>query len=235
MPTSFGECRDDEFMLLPVDRRDWLPEDHLAYLIRDMVREMDLSPFYRRYAGDGRRNRPYEPRMMVTVLIYAYATGVFSSRRIVRKLHEDVAFRMLCGGSFPRHRTICEFRRRHLDDFRHLFLEVVRLAGESGMVRLGTVTVDGTKVRANASKRKAMSHGRMLKEERRLGARQRATDDAKCRKPGQDRNPRGGSRYKRPYGEPEATAQENFTDPESRIMTDKRRGLPAVLQCAAGG
>ena len=105
MPTSFRECRDDEFMLLPVDMRDWLPEGHLAYLIRDMVREMDLSPFYLPYDGDGCRNRPYEPRMMVTVLIYAYATGVFSSRRIARRLHEDVAFRMLCGGSFPRHRT----------------------------------------------------------------------------------------------------------------------------------
>ena len=277
MPTSFRECHDDEFMLLPVDMRDWLPERHLAYLIRDMVREMDLSPFYSPYAGDGRRNRPYEPRMMVTVLIYAYATGVFSSRRIARKLHEDVAFRMLCGGSFPRHRTICEFRRRHLDDFRHLFLEVVRLAREAGMVRLGTVTVDGTKVRANASKRKAMSHGRMLAEEKRLEAeiaalleragevdaeedavhgadsgdgsvpkeiarresrleairaakarleaRQRAADDAKGRKPGQDRNPRGGSPYKRPYGEPEATAQENFTDPESRIMKTSAEGF----------
>ena len=77
MPTSFRKCRDDEFMLLLVDMRDWLPERHLAYLIRDMVREIDLSPFYQPYAGDGRRNRPYEPRMMVSVLIHAYATGVF--------------------------------------------------------------------------------------------------------------------------------------------------------------
>ena len=280
MPTNFRECRDDEFMLLPVDMRDWLPEGHLAYLIRDMVREMDLSPFYLPYEGDGRRNRPYEPRMMVTVLIYAYATGVFSSRRIARKLHEDVAFRMLCGGSFPRHRTICEFRRRHLGDFRHLFLEVVRLAREAGIVKLGTVTVDGTKVRANASRRKATGHGRMLKEEKRLEAeiaalldragevdaeedavhgadsgdggvpeeiarresrlgtiraakerleaRQRAADDAKGRKPGQDRNPRGGKPYRRPYGEPEATAQGNFTDPESRIM---KTGSEGFRQC----
>jgi len=280
MPTSFRKCRDDEFMLLPVDMRDWLPERHLAYLIRDMVREMDLSPFHSPYAGDGRRNRPYEPRMMVTVLIYAYATGVFPSRRIARRLHEDVAFRMLSGGSFPRHRTICGFRRRHPGDFRHLFPEVVRLAREAGMVRLGTVTVDGTKVRANASKRKAMSHGRMLTEERRLEAeiaalpdrageidagedavhgadsgdgrvpeeiarrgsrleairaakarleaRRRAADDAKGRRPGQDRNPRGGRPYKRPHGVPEATAQENFTDPESRIM---RTGAGGFRQC----
>ena len=280
MPTSFRECRDDEFMLLPVDMRDWLPEGHPAYLIRDMVREMDLSPFCLPCAGDGRRNRPHDPRMMAAVLIYAYATGVFSSRRIARKLHEDVAFRMLCGGSFPRHRTICEFRRRHLGDFRHLFLEVVRLARESGMVRLGTVTVDGAKVRANASKRKATGHGRMQAEERRLEAeiaalveragevdaeedavhgadsgdggvpeeisrresrleairaakarleaRQRAADDAKGRKPGEDRNPKGGRPYKRPHGEPEAKAQDNFTDPESRIM---KTGAEGFQQC----
>ena len=140
IPTSFRECRNDEVMLLPIDMSDW------------------------------RRNRPYEPRLMFTVLIYTYVTGVFSSRRIARRLHEDVAFRMLCGGSFPRYRTICEFRRRHLGDFRHLFLEVVRLAREAGMVKLGTVTVDGTKVQANAGKRKVTGHGRMLKEEKRLEA-----------------------------------------------------------------
>ena len=287
MPTSFRECRDDEFMLLPVDMRDWLPEGHPAYLIRDMVREMDLSPFCLPCAGDGRRNRPHDPRMMAAVLIYAYATGVFSSRRIARRLHEDVAFRMLCGGSFPRHRTICEFRRRHLGDFRHLFLEVVRLARESGMVRLGTVTVDGAKVRANASKRKATGHGRMQAEERRLEAeiaalveragevdaeedavhgadsgdggvpeeisrresrleairaakarleaRQRAADDAKGRKPGEDRNPRGGRPYKRPHGEPRSEGAGQLHRPGEPDHEDKRRGLPAVLQRAGGG
>ena len=135
MPTGFRECHDNEAMLLPVDMRDCLPEGYLAYPIRNMVRGMDLSPFQLPYDYDGSRNRPYEPRMMVTVLIHAYATGVFSSRRIARRLHEDVAIRMLCGGSFPRHRMICEFRRRHLGNFRHLFLEVVRLA----RLRLGSV------------------------------------------------------------------------------------------------
>ena len=170
MPTSYRQCRDDERALLPHDMREWLPEGHLAYVIRDTVADMDLTPFHRRYEGDGRRNRPYDPRMMVTVLVYAYAMGVFSSRRIARKMQEDVAFRLLGGGLFPHHRTICAFRQAHLADFEHLFLEVVRVAREAGIVTLGTVTVDGTKVRANASKRKAMSHHRLVAEEKRLAA-----------------------------------------------------------------
>ena len=129
---------------------------------------VDLTAFYAPYAGDGRRNAPYAPRMMVKVLLYAYATGVFSSRGIARKLEEDVAFRVLGAGNFPQHRTLCEFRRRHLSDFKELFVAVVRLARELGLARFGKLSIDGTKVRANASKRKAMSYGRMAKEERRL-------------------------------------------------------------------
>ena len=102
------------------------------------------------------------------VLLYAYATGVFSSRGIARKLEEDIAFRVLGAGNFPQHRTLCEFRRRHLSDFKELFTEVVRLARELGLARFGKLSIDGTKVRANASKRKAMSCGRMEAEERRL-------------------------------------------------------------------
>ena len=97
--------------------------------------------------------------MMVKVLIYAYATGVFSSRKIARKLEEDVVFRMLAAGNFPQHRTICGFRRRHLKDFKKLFVQVVILGREMGMVRLGRLGIDGTKVRASASRRKAMSYG----------------------------------------------------------------------------
>ena len=105
---------------------------------------------------------------MLKVLLYAYATGVFSSRGIARKLEEDVAFRVLRAGNFPQHRTLCAFRRRHLSDFKELFIAVVRLARELGLARLGKLSIDGTKVRANASKRKAMSYGRMEEEERRL-------------------------------------------------------------------
>ena len=168
MPTTFRPYQPDQLLLLSPDLREWLPPGHLAHHVSDLVDALELRAFYAPYEGDGRRNAPYEPSMVVKVLIYAYATGVFSSRAIARKLEEDVAFRVLAAGNFPQHRTICEFRRRHLEDFERMFVEVVRVAREMGVVRFGTLSVDGTKVRANASKRKAMSYGRMLQEEARL-------------------------------------------------------------------
>ena len=174
MGTTFRPYQPDQMLLLPQDLREWVPEVHLAHHVSDLVDALDLSPFYAPYEGDGRRNAPYDPRMMVKVLIYAYATGTFSSRKMAGKLEEDIAFRMLAAGNFPQHRTLCEFRRRHLKDFRAVFAEVVRLARRVGLAGFGRVSVDGTKVRANASKRKAMSYGRMVKEERRLQAEIRA-------------------------------------------------------------
>ena len=140
----------------------------MAYFVADTVNALDLSSFYERYEGDGRRNRPYHPAMMVKVLIYAYATGVFSSRKIAKKLEEDVAFKMLAGGNLPAHRTICDFRHDHLLELSLLFVQVVELAREAGLVKLGTVALDGSKVKANASRHKAMSYSRMKQEEARL-------------------------------------------------------------------
>ncbi len=157
-------------LLLPQDLREWVREGHLAHHVSDLVDALDFGVFYAPYEGDGRRNSPYDPRMMVKVLVYGYATGTFSSRKMAKKVEEDIAFRMLAAGNFPQHRTLCEFRRRHLDDFQAVFAEVVRLARGMGLAGLGGVSVDGTKVRANASKRKAMSYARMAKEERRLQA-----------------------------------------------------------------
>ncbi len=170
MGTTFRPYQPDQILMLPPDLREWVPEGHLAHHVSDLVDAADLSAFYAPYEGDGRRNAPYDPRMMVKVLIYAYATGTFSSRKMAKRLEEDVAFRMLAAGNFPKHRTLCEFRKRHLEDFRAVFVQVVVLARASGLVGLGRVSVDGTKVRANASKRKAMSYGRMAKEELRLKA-----------------------------------------------------------------
>ena len=158
MPTTFRPYQPKPKLLLPPDIRDWLPEDHLVHHVSDLVDGLDLTAFHTPYEGDGRRNAPYELRMMVKLLIYGYATGVFSSRGIAKKLEEDLAFRMLAAGNFPKHRTIFEFRRRHLKDFRKLFVEVIRLARELGLVSFGKLSIDGTKVRANASKRKAMSY-----------------------------------------------------------------------------
>jgi transposase len=168
MPTTFRPYAPDQDLLLPISLREWLPEDHVAYFISEVVEELDLTAFYAPYEGDGRRKMPYEPIMMLKVLIYGYVSGVYSSRKIARKLEEDVAFRVLAAGNFPSHRTICEFRRRHLKDFKALFVEVVQIARAAGLVSLGTLAVDGTKVRANASKHKAMSYQRMQQEERRL-------------------------------------------------------------------
>lgn len=252
--------------LLPQALQDWLPEGHLAYFISDTVDSLDLQAFYARYEGGGSRNQPFHPAMMVKVLVYAYATGVFSSRKIARKLHEDVAFRVLAADNFPAHRTISDFRAFHLKELSELFVQVVRLAREMGLVKLGTIAVDGTKVKANASRHKAMSYGHMLKAEAELKAqiaallqRAKAADEAEKNEPEvdipaeiarrQDRldaiaqararleqrqreteldrgrdpddKPRGG-RYKREFGVPEDKAQDNFTDPDSRIM--KRAG-----------
>ena len=170
MGTSYREYHPEQPFLLPPSPQQWLPENHLAYFIADTLRQIDLRPLYQRYEGDGRRNRPYHPVMMLTLLVYAYATGVFSSRQIARKIDEDVAFRVLAGGNRPDFRTINRFRGKHLEPFKKLFVEVVRLARRTGLLLLGTVALDGTKVKANASKHKAMSYQRLQEEEARLAA-----------------------------------------------------------------
>lgn len=177
-------------MLLPHALQDWLPEGHLAHYISDTVNVLDLSAFHARYAGGGPRNQPFHPAMMVKVLLYAYATGVFSSRKIARKLHEDVAFRMLGAGNCPKHRTICDFRALYLQELAALFVQVVKLARECGLVKLGTIAVDGTKVKASASRHKAMSYKRMLESEAQLTQqiealldKARATDAAEKNEP----------------------------------------------------
>lgn len=168
MSTTYRPYAPDQDLLLRPSLREWLAEGHLCYFISDVIEELDLRAFYAPYAGDGRRKAPFEPRMMLKVLIYAYASGVFSSRKIAKKLEEDVAFRVLAADNFPQHRTICDFRKRHLEDFKSVFVQVIQIAQQAGLLSLGTVAIDGTKVRANASKHKAMSYARMQAEERRL-------------------------------------------------------------------
>jgi transposase len=183
MTTSYLPYAPGQSLLLPSALEDWLPEGHLAYFISDTVDALDLSAFHARYAKGGPRNQPFHPAMMVKVLVYGYATGVFSSRKLARRLHEDVAFRVLAAGNFPAHRTLSDFRAFHLEELASLFAQVVRLARECGLVKLGTLAVDGTKVKANASRHKAMSYARMQQAEAELKAqiaalleRARATD-----------------------------------------------------------
>ena len=168
MAASYRPYLPNQEMLLPPSLQEWLPEGHLAYFIGDTIDALDLSAFFARYAGGGARNQPFHPAMMVKILVYGYATGVFSSRKIERRLYEDVAFRMLAAGNFPRHRTIRDFRALHLSELSDLFGQVVKVAQELGLVKLGAVAIEGTKVKANASRHKAMSYARMQQAEAEL-------------------------------------------------------------------
>jgi transposase len=155
--------------LLPPSPLEWLPEGHLAHFILDVVGELDLSAIEQAYqAKDARGTRPYNPVMMTALLLYGYCVGVFSSRKLERATYEDVAFRVLGGGNHPDHSRIARFRREHLEALRGLFLQVLKLCQKAGLVTLGHVAIDGTKIEANASKHKAMSYKRMLEIELRL-------------------------------------------------------------------
>ena len=138
MPASYLPYEPDQDFLLPPSLSEWLPEGHLAYFISDSVDASDLKAFHARYEAGGPRNQPFHPAMMCKVLLYAYATGVFSSRKIAAKLHEDVAFRLLAAGNQPAGRTIRDFRAFHLKELGDLFVQVVKLAKEMGLVKLGT-------------------------------------------------------------------------------------------------
>ena len=158
----------EQDFLLPPSLREWLPEDHLSYFVSDLIDQLDLSQIERHYEREERGYPPYHLRMMTKVLVYGYCVGVFSSRRLEKRLSEDMAFRVLAAGNEPDFRTISEFRRIHLKALEGLFVQVLQLALKLGAMKLGRVAIDGTKIKANASKHKAMSYERMLREEQRL-------------------------------------------------------------------
>ncbi len=265
--------------LLPPSVKDWLPEDHLAWYIHDAVGSLCTDELLDRYRVCGKGELPYDPRMMLQVLIYAYCTGVFSSRKIAKQLEDSVPYRVLAANQMPDHRTICRFRSDHIDLFEGFFVQVVQLASEAGLAKLGTVAVDGSKLKANASKRKAMSYARMKSEAKRLRAEIRRItemakgidaeeddmfgpdfrgdelpaeladrksrlkviqeakkrlearkaeedkrkDEEKARKAKEEGREVGKAPYrKHPKGKPRPKDQENFTDPDSRIMKDSK-------------
>ena len=160
----------DQQLLLPQALQEWLPEGHLAYFISDVVDQLDLTEITARYEQERRGGPPYHPRMMVKVLLYGYCIGVSSSRRMAQRVHEDIAFRVLAANNTPDFRTISDFRKDHLEALSGLFLQVLMLCGQAGLVKLGHVALDGTKVKANASKHQAMSYKRMKEQEERLSA-----------------------------------------------------------------
>jgi transposase len=159
-----------QVLLLPPSLDDWLPEDHLARFVAELVDEvLDLTPILADYT-DKRGYPPYDPRLMVRLLIYGYTTGTRSSRAIWRKCVDDVAFRFLAADQAPDFRSIARFRRRHLDALAGLFTQSLHLAQRLGMVKMGRVALDGTKLEANASKHKAMSYARLIDKEERIEA-----------------------------------------------------------------
>lgn len=158
----------DQRLLLPPDLREWLPEGHLGLFISDVVDELDLAAIFQAYEAEGRGQPPYHPAMMVKLLLYAYCIGRPSSRRIERATYEDVAFRVLAADQHPDHASLAEFRKRHLAALAALFVQVLQLCRAAGLVKLGQVALDGTKIKASASKHKAMSYARMEEAERRL-------------------------------------------------------------------
>ena len=275
---KFRMADGNQGFLLPPSLEEWLPEEHLARFIGETIDALDLREWERDYATEtGSGAPPFHPVMMLKVLVYGYATGTFSSRKLAAKCVDDVAFRYLAAQAKPDFRSLLKFRKRHLKRFAQLFVQVVQLAREAGLVKLGRIAVDGSKIKANASKHKAMSYERMCEaekgltqeihglidqakavdaeEERQYGnedgyslpdalahrarrlatiqaakarleerARQRAEGEKERRAAEAREREEQGEKPKRYRKEPDPTPtpneQENFTDPESRIMRD---------------
>src|SRR6266566_5278581 len=194
MPKGYRTYLPEQELLLPPSLREWLPEDHLVYFVSEVIDQLDLSAIHAVYEKEKRGQPPYDPRLMTKLLVYGYCTGVFSSRRIQKRVQEDIPFKVLAAGNEPDFRTISDFRKIHIEILQNLFEQVLALALESGAIKLGRVALDGTKVKANASKHKAMSYGRMqekqqqLKEEvQQLLEQAEAADEAEDRQYGSQR------------------------------------------------
>ena len=168
MSCMFKSYDQDQLFLLPPSLREWLPGDHLAHFISDVVDELDIQEIEKVYSNTDRGQPPYHPVMMVKLLLYAYCIGIPSSRKIEQKTYDDIAFRFLAASDHPDHDTIAVFRKTHLTALRNLFLEILVLCREAGLVKAGHISLDGTKIKANASKHKAMSYVRMSEKENTL-------------------------------------------------------------------
>lgn len=168
MSKTYREWSPDQVFMFPPSPQDWLPEDDLVYFLLDTVAALDLTPFFAHYERETRGQPPFHPRMMLTLLLYCYATATRSSRKIMRRCHVDVACRIIVGDDIPDFRTISDFRKTHLARLETLFVDVLKLCALAGLAKVGTIALDGTKVKANASRHKAMSYDRMAKEEARL-------------------------------------------------------------------
>jgi transposase len=195
MTKTYRDWSTDQAYLFPPSPHDWLPDGDLVYFLLDTVATLDLSSLFAHYERELRGQPPFHPRMMVALLLYCYATGTRSSRRIMKRCHVDVACRVIVGEDIPDFRTISDFRKTHLARLEALFVEVLKLCALAGLAKVGTIALDGTKVKANASRHKAMSYDRMKTEEARLKeeiaellAEAQAADDREDREHGLDRH-----------------------------------------------
>ena len=186
MAYNFLDCDRDQLFLLPPSMRDWIPEGHLVWFILDAVDQLDLSSFYRRYRSDGWGRAAYPPKMLVALLLYAYCTGVRSSRKIEQACQENVAFKVITGGQVPDHTTISRFRQRFQEELAGLFTEVLWLCGRAGLVQVGAVVVDGTKMAGNASLSANRTYQHLKEEVERMLKEAEAADAAEEAQAGDD-------------------------------------------------
>jgi transposase len=168
MGKTYRPYEPDQMFLLPPSLTEWLPANHLVFFVREILDELDLTPIAEVYEHEERGYPPYHPKVMTGILLYGYCHGVTSSRKLAARCQEDVAFRVLAANNQPDHRTISDFRKRHVPALEHIFVESLRLCREAGLVKFGHIALDGTKMKANASKHKAMSYGRMKQDITRL-------------------------------------------------------------------
>ena len=230
MAYNFIDCDRDQLFLLPPSMRDWLPEGHLVWFILDAVDQLDLSSFYRRYRSDGWGRAAYPPKVMVALLLYAYCTGIRSSREIEQACQENVAFKVITGDKVPDHTTISRFRQRFQEELAGLFTEVLWLCGRAGLVRVGTVVVDGTKMAGNASLSANRTYQRLKEEVERMLREAEAADAAEEARVGEevpeelvDRNKRL-ERLKRAKEELERLAAEEPAEKEGELQAQRREG-----------
>src|SRR5882724_3944256 len=216
MSKTFRAWKIDEPLFLPATVGDFVAQDHLARFVLSLVRDdIDLAEVTGTY-GSERGQPPYDPIMMTALLLYSYCCGIYSSRRIAKACRERVDFMSIVALDAPDFRTISDFRKRHLKALGKLFGQILRLCETAGLVKLGHVALDGTKIKANASKHKAMSYERMEKRAAEL----EAAVEVEEKREAEGRR-KGGRKAAPPSTEPDAKAQKNFTDPESRIMKSK--------------
>src|SRR6266705_2913694 len=229
MGKTFRSYDMNQQLLLPPDLRQWLRPEHLALYVSDVVESLDLSGILNVYEeGDGRGRPPYHPALMVKLLVYGYCTGKMSSRKLEQATYDDVAFRVLSCNQQPDHDSIAGFRKRHLQELGRLFVQVLQLCERAGLVKLGQVAIDGTKIKANASKYQSLSYARMQDAEQELAAEvARLLGEAQQRTE-QEKAEAGAKRYRRPKWEvsaqgeilPLPKSKRNLTDPDSRMMKD---------------